>query len=230
MKTIGLLGGMSWESTVVYYQLLNTLVRDKLGGLNSAKVLMHSFNFEEIAVCQRAGDWQKATEILLGAARNLEASGADLLLICTNTMHTLAPEIQAGINTPLLHIADVTAAALLEQGVQKAALLGTRYTMEQEFYRERLKGHGVEVVIPGQVERQDVHDIIFDELCQGVVKDVSRKRYREIMARLTEEHGVEGIILGCTEIQLLVQPDDAQVPLFDTTYLHAKKAIELALS
>ncbi|TCP54459.1 aspartate racemase [Tumebacillus sp. BK434] len=230
MKTIGLLGGMSWESTAVYYQLLNRLVRDELGGLHSAKVILHSFNFEEIVAYQKAGEWQKAADMLLDAARKLEASGAELLLICTNTMHTLAPEIQSGLNIPLVHIADVTAEALRAKGVQKAALLGTRYTMEQDFYRERLQEHGVEVIVPGTVERQDVHDIIFDELCQGQVLEHSRRRYCEIMARLTEEQGVEGIILGCTEIPLLVQEEDACVPLFDTTYLHAKKAVEMALS
>lgn len=229
MKTIGLLGGMSWESTVVYYQLLNQLVREKRGGLHSAKVVMHSFDFEEIVACQKAGEWQKAADMLLAAARKLEASGAELLLICTNTMHTLAPEIAAGLNIPLVHIADVTAEALRAQGVQKAALLGTRYTMEQDFYRERLQEHGVDVIVPGSVERQDVHDIIFDELCQGQVLEHSRKRYCEIMARLTEEQGAEGIILGCTEIPLLVKDGDACVPLFDTTYLHAKKAVEMAL-
>ncbi|ARU63655.1 aspartate racemase [Tumebacillus avium] len=229
MKTIGLLGGMSWESTVVYYQLLNQLVREKRGGLHSAKVVMHSFDFEEIVACQKAGEWQKAADMLLAAARKLEESGAELLLICTNTMHTLAPEIAAGLNIPLVHIADVTAEALRSQGVQKAALLGTRYTMEQDFYRERLQEHGVEVIVPGSVERQDVHDIIFDELCQGQILAHSRKRYCEIMTQLTEEQGAEGIILGCTEIPLLVKAGDACVPLFDTTYLHAKKAVEMAL-
>ncbi|MCX7569829.1 aspartate/glutamate racemase family protein [Tumebacillus sp. DT12] len=230
MKTIGLLGGMSWESTALYYQLINQLVREKLGGLHSAKVVMHSFNFEEIVACQKAGEWQKAADMLLDAARKLEASGADMLLICTNTMHTLAPQIQAGLNIQLLHIADVTAEALREKGVRQAALLGTLYTMEQNFYRERLKAHGVDMIVPGAAERQDVHDIIFDELCQGVIKESSRTRYREIMTQLAEEQGAEGIILGCTEIPLLVREEDARVPLFDTTYLHARKAVEMALN
>lgn len=229
MKTIGLLGGMSWESTAVYYQLLNQLVREKLGGLHSAKVIMHSFNFDEIVACQKAGEWDKATAILLDAARKLEASGAELLLICTNTMHTLAPEIEAGINIPLVHIADVTAEAMQEKGVRKAALLGTLYTMEQDFYRERLNKHGVDVIVPSVEERQCVHNIIFDELCQGVFTEGSRDRYRQIMSQLAEQHGAEGIILGCTEIPLLVRAEDASVPLFDTTYLHAKKAVEMAL-
>lgn len=230
MKTIGLLGGMSWESTAVYYQWINQLVREKLGGLHSAKVVMHSFNFEEIVACQKAGDWQKAADMMLDAARKLEASGADMLLICTNTMHTLAPQIQAGLNIPLLHIADVTAEALREKGVRQAALLGTLYTMEQSFFRERLQAHGVDMIVPDTADRQDVHDIIFDELCQGVIKESSRTRYREIMTQLTEEQGAEGIILGCTEIPLLVREEDARVPLFDTTYLHARKAVELALN
>ncbi|KEO84698.1 aspartate/glutamate racemase family protein [Tumebacillus flagellatus] len=228
MKTIGLLGGMSWESTALYYKHINELVRDEFGGLHSANVLLYSVNFEEIAACQRAGDWAKAASILSEAARSLQAGGADLLLICTNTMHKIADEVQAAVSIPLLNIIDVTAEAIRAQGMSKVGLLGTNYTMSMPFYRERMAENGIELLVPEEEQKSVVNAVIFDELCQGVVKDTSREQYQAIMNDLTER-GAQGLILGCTEITLLVQDQHARVPLFDSTYLHAKRAVELAL-
>ncbi len=230
MKTIGLLGGMSWESTVPYYQQINQLVRERLGGLHSAKIVLHSVDFHEIAQLQRAGNWDEAEAILSRAAQGLVAAGAELLIICTNTMHKLATQIEAAAAIPLLHIAIPTAEAIQQAGLRKVGLLGTQFTMEQPFYRELLQTHyGLEVLIPTAVERAEVHRVIFEELCVGVVRDDSRQRYQQIMANLVAR-GAEGIILGCTEIAMLVSPEAAAVLLFDTTSLHARGAVELALA
>lgn len=230
MKTIGLLGGMSWESSAVYYRIINEAVMKRLGGLHSAQILMHSFDFAEIAALQRAGRWDLAAERLCEAAQRLERSGADLLLIGTNTMHKLAGEVAAAVQIPLIHIADPTGEAIKAQGLTKIGLLGTAYTMEQEFYKQRLvERFGLEVIVPEEQERKLVHDVIFQELCVGIVREESRQAYREIMERLVER-GAQAIILGCTEICLLVSQEDATVPLFDTTQIHAERAVELALA
>lgn len=230
MKTIGLLGGMSWESTVPYYQQINQLVRARLGGLHSAKIVLHSVDFHEIAQLQRAGNWDEAEAILTRAAQGLVAAGAELLIICTNTMHKLATQIEAAAAIPLLHIAIPTAEAIQQAGLRKVGLLGTQFTMEQPFYRELLQTrYGLEVLIPTAVECAEVHRVIFEELCVGVVRDDSRRRYQQIMANLVAR-GAEGIILGCTEIAMLVSSEAAAVPLFDTTSLHARGAVELALA
>lgn len=227
MKTIGLLGGMSWESTAVYYRQLNELAREQGGGLCSAKVLLHSFNFEEIVACQKAGDWKKASDMLAEAGRHLQNAGADLMLICTNTMHQVADDVQAGITIPLLHIVDVTAEAILQQGLSKVGLLGTKYTMAMDFYRERMKKHGIEILVPCEEQQTEVNRVIFDELCQGVIKDCSLQNYQAAVQEMVER-GAQGIILGCTEIMLLLQQEHLSVPLFDSTTLHVQKAMELA--
>jgi aspartate racemase len=229
MKTIGLIGGMSWESTALYYRQINLAVQQKLGGLHSAKLVLLNVDFHEIEVLQRAGDWAAAGEILANAARNLEAAGADFLVLCTNTMHLVAPAIEAAVHIPLLHIADPTAQAIQQAGFTKIGLLGTRFTMEQSFYVERLTQQGLEVFLPDGPDRDSVHRIIFEELCLGQVLGNSRQHYRRIMSKLVEQ-GAQAIILGCTEITLLVSAEDALVPLFDTTALHATAAAELALS
>lgn len=223
MKTIGMIGGMSWESTQTYYRLVNETIRDTLGGLHSARVLLYSVDFHEIEALQHAGDWDRAGEALSDAARSLHAGGADFIVLCTNTMHKVADAISAATPLPLLHIADGTADALAAARITRVGLLGTRFTMEQAFYRERLEARGFEVTVPDADDRSDVHRIIYDELCQGVIREASRATYREIMARLSAS-GVEAIILGCTEISLLVDQTDADVPLFDTTALHARAA------
>ncbi|WDS36173.1 aspartate/glutamate racemase family protein [Pseudoxanthomonas sp.] len=223
MKTIGLIGGMSWESTLPYYRILNETVRDTLGGLHSAKVLLHSVDFHEIEALQHAGDWDGAGQAMAAAARSLQAGGADFIVLCTNTMHKVADAITAATPLPLLHIADGTADALAAAGITRVGLLGTRFTMEQDFYRKRLEARGFEVVIPDARDRSDVHRIIYDELCQGVIRDDSRSTYRQVMSKLADT-GAQGIILGCTEISLLVDQRDASVPLFDTTALHARAA------
>ncbi|MDF2629714.1 MAG: aspartate racemase [Symbiobacteriaceae bacterium] len=231
MKTIGLIGGMSWESSVEYYRIINQGIRERLGGLRSAKILLDSFDFEEIACRQRAGNWDEAGEMLATSARRLEQSGADFVLICTNTMHKLFGPVQDAVQIPLVHIADPTGAAIKAAGIKRIGLLGTAFTMEDDFYRKRLEERfGLEVLVPeAQADRQMVHHVIFGELCQGVVRDESRAAYRAVMSRLVER-GAEGIILGCTEIGLLVGPADASVPLFDTTHLHAAAAVEQALA
>jgi aspartate racemase len=223
MQTIGLIGGMSWESTLPYYRLINETVRDALGGLHSAKLLLHSVDFHEIEALQHAGDWDAAGEAMAAAARSLQAGGADFIVLCTNTMHKVADAITAATPLPLLHIADGTADALAAAGITRVGLLGTRFTMEQDFYRKRLEARGFEVIVPEAGDRDDVHRIIYDELCQGAVRDDSRDTYRRIMAALADA-GAKGIILGCTEISLLVDQRDASVPLFDTTALHARAA------
>lgn len=229
MKTIGLIGGMSWESTALYYRQINLAVQQRLGGLHSAKLVLLSVDFHAIEVLQRAGDWVAAGHILADAARSLEAAGADFLLLCTNTMHTVAPAITAAVRIPLLHIADPTAQAIQQAGYSRIGLLGTRFTMEQSFYIDRLKQQGLEVLLPTPEDRDSVHRIIFEELCLGQTLEVSRQHYRRTMARLVEQ-GAQAIILGCTEITLLVGAGDATVPLFDTTALHALAAAEWALA
>jgi len=229
MKMIGLIGGMSWESTALYYRIINERVKQQLGGLHSARSLMYSVDFQEIEKLQVAGEWQKAGEILAQAAISLEKGGADFMVLCTNTMHKVADQITAAVDIPLLHIADATAQRIQQAGVKKVGLLATSFTMEQEFYKGRLEQFGIEVLVPDAPGRKRVHDIIYQELCLGVIRDESRAHYREIIAQLVEQ-GAEAVILGCTEITLLVKPEDASVPLFDTTLIHAEDAVKLALS
>ncbi|TNH88637.1 aspartate/glutamate racemase family protein [Aeromonas sobria] len=230
MKCIGLLGGMSWESTVSYYQALNRGVRAQLGGLHSARVLLNSVDFAEIERLQHAGDWPATAHLLAAEARKLQDGGADFLLIGTNTMHKVAPEIEAAIEIPLLHIADATAAKLWADGVTRVGLLGTRFTMEQEFYKGRLQDRfGLAVLVPDEAERERVHRIIYDELCLGEIRESSRAEYLAIIAGLAAA-GAEAVILGCTEIALLVGDAKAAVPLYDTTAIHAEAAVALALS
>ncbi|QWL67118.1 aspartate/glutamate racemase family protein [Aeromonas jandaei] len=230
MKCIGLLGGMSWESTVSYYQALNRGVRAKLGGLHSARVLLNSVDFAAIERLQHAGDWPATARLLAAEARKLQDGGADFLLIGTNTMHKVAPEIEAAIDIPLLHIADATARRLQADGIKRVGLLGTRFTMEQDFYKGRLQTHfGLEVLVPAEAERERVHRIIYDELCLGEIRDASRAEYLAIIAGLAAA-GAEAVILGCTEIALLVGEAQAAVPLYDTTAIHAEAAVTLALT
>lgn len=229
-KVIGLIGGMSWESSAEYYRIINEKVRDRLGNLHSARCLMWSFDFAEIEALQHAGRWDKATELLVDAARRLERGGADFMLICTNTMHRMADDVQAAVSIPLLHIADPTAERIKQGGFKRIGLLGTAFTMEQDFYKGRLAArHGLDVIVPGEEDRRTVHRVIYDELVQGRVEANSRAAYRDIIARLIES-GAEAIILGCTEIMLLVRPEDSAVPLFDTTAIHADAAVERALA
>jgi aspartate racemase len=230
MKTIGLLGGMSWESTALYYQWINELVKEKLGGLHSARIAMVSVDFQEIEELQHQNKWEESGELLSKAARNLEAAGADFLVICTNTMHKVVPQIEAAINIPLLHIADTTAEEIKKQGMKTVGLLGTKFTMEQDFYAGRLQEqHGLKVLIPNQEDREIVHRVIYDELVLGKVKEQSRQEYLRIMNKLREE-GAEGVIEGCTEIVMLVKQKHTNIPLFDTTAIHARKAVEKALA
>ncbi|MDH6573642.1 aspartate racemase [Streptomyces sp. SAI-117] len=229
MKTIGLIGGMSWESTAEYYRLLNEFTRERLGGLHSARCVLYSVDFAEIEQMQVQGRWAEAAEILAEAARSLEAAGADLMLICTNTMHKVADAVEAAVSIPLLHLADATADAVRAAGLSRVGLLGTAFTMEQDFYRGRLEAGGLHVYIPGSEQRTVVHRIIYDELCLGVVKDESRAAYQKVMEDLVA-FGAEGIILGCTEIELLIGPADSPVPVFPTARLHAAAAVDAALS
>lgn len=230
MKTIGLIGGMSWESTVPYYRQINETVRQHLGGLHSAKIILYSVDFHDVERLQHAGDWEAAGALLADAARALESAGADLLVLCTNTMHKVAPAIEAAVGIPLFHIADPTAAAIRQAGFSTVGLLGTRFTMEQDFYRERLRErHGLAVLVPPPEDRDLVHRVIYDELCLGKVVPESRDQYRRIIAGLVAR-GAQAIILGCTEISLLVGQPDAAAPLFDTTGIHARQAAEWALS
>lgn len=229
MKTIGLIGGMSWESTIPYYRQINERIKEKLGGLHSAKIALYSVDFHEIERLQRAGDWPAAGRLLAGAARSLQAAGADYLVLCTNTMHKVAPAIEAAVDIPLLHIADPTAEAIRAAGVATVGLLGTRFTMEQAFYKDRLvETFGLTVLTPDEADRQVVHRIIYEELCLGQIREESRQEYRRIIAALVEQ-GAEAVILGCTEISLLVGPADASVELFDTTALHALRAADAAI-
>jgi aspartate racemase len=228
MKMIGLIGGMSWESTALYYRIINEQVKQQLGGLHSARSLMYSVDFHEIEKLQAAGEWQKAGEILADAAISLEKGGADFIVLCTNTMHKVAQQITDAVSIPLLHIADATAQRIRQAGVKKVGLLSTAFTMEQEFYKGRLNQSEIEVLVPDAAGRKVVHDIIYQELCLGVIRDESRAQYRKIIAELVEQ-GAEATILGCTEITLLVKTEDASVPLFDTTLIHAEDAVKLAL-
>lgn len=228
MKTIGLLGGMSWESTLSYYKAINEGVKNALGGLHSAKIVMYSVDFEPIEQLQRAGDWDGTARILSEAARSIQAAGADFLLICTNTMHKIAPEIQAAIEIPLVHIADATAEVLVEEGIRTVGLLGTAFTMEQPFYRERLTNdYGLTVLVPSESGREIVHNVIYQELCLGKTESASKAEYLRIINALAES-GAEAVILGCTEIGLLVNQADTDVRLLDTAAIHAAKAVEYA--
>jgi aspartate racemase len=230
MKVIGLLGGMSWESTASYYRLLNTAIKEQLGGLHSAKVIVYSVDFHEIERLQRSAEWDAAGALLADAAKSLEAAGADCLLIGANTMHKVAPAIEAAVRIPLLHVVDATAAAIRKAGFSTAGLLGTRFVMEQDLYIDRLReGHGLGVLIPGPQDRDIIHRIIFEELVLGRTRAESRAQFSRIMSALVEQ-GAEGIILGCTEFSLLVRPEDCAVPLFDTTSLHARMATDWALT
>jgi aspartate racemase len=230
MKRIGLLGGMSWESSLEYYRFVNEEVRDRLGGLHSADCLMRSVDFAPIEELQRTGGWDEAGALLADEARALAAAGAELLVLCTNTMHKLSDRIVAAVDIPFVHIADTTADAVRAAGYETVGLLATGYTMEQDFYVGRLRDvHGLEVLVPDEGDRRIVHAVIYEELCRGIVSDASRDEYRRVMRALAER-GAECILFGCTEIELLVGPDDSPVPVFDTTRLHAAKAVELALA
>lgn len=229
MKTIGLLGGMSWESTQTYYRLINEDVKARLGGLHSAKLVLYSVDFGEIEALQHAGDWAATARILSDAALSVQKAGADFLVIGTNTMHKVAPEIEQAIDIPLLHIADATAKVLNRDAIHRVGLLGTRFTMEQAFYRDRLEDSGIEVITPDEPQRNQIHRIIYEELCRGEINPESRGSYLDIVTSLSER-GAQGVILGCTEIGLLIRQADADVPLYDTTEIHAAQAVERALN
>ena len=229
MKTIGMIGGMSWESTLEYYRIVNQEVKARLGGLHSAKCLLYSVDFEEIEALQRQDEWPEAAEVLSRAAQGLEKGGADFILICTNTMHKVAEEVEQSVSIPLLNIADATAEKIIAAGMQKIALLGTRFTMEEDFYKGRLvNAFGLDVLVPNNVEMDVIHRVIYQELCLGKIDNNSRQKYLDVINRLKGE-GAEGVILGCTEIGLLVKQEDTDIPLFDTTEIHARAAVEYSL-
>ncbi|XTZ13699.1 aspartate/glutamate racemase family protein [Micromonospora echinospora] len=228
MLTIGMLGGMSWESSAHYYRLVNELVRDRLGGLHSARCVLYSVDFADIERLQSAGEWEQAGRLLGQAAAAVQAAGADLLLLCTNTMHKVADQVQAAVSIPLLHLADATAEAVTAAGLHTVGLLGTAFTMEQDFYRDRLTRHGLRVIVPGPEDRAEVHRIIYDELCLGDVRETSRRTYQRVIERLVES-GAQGVILGCTEIELLISPADRSVAVFPTSRLHVQAAVNAAL-
>ena len=229
MKTIGLLGGMSWESSIEYYRIINQAVKKRLGGLHSAQCLMYSVDFAEIEVLQHAGEWETLTQVMINAVSRLEQGGADCLLICTNTMHRMADQIESATSIPLLHIADATADAVKAKGLHTVGLLGTRFTMEGDFYKGRLeKDHGLKVLVPDNDGREIIHRIIYDELVQGEIRDASREAYLDTITNL-QNQGAEGVILGCTEIPLLVKQADVDLPIFDTTTIHAEAAVKWAL-
>ena len=229
MKTIGLIGGMSWESSLEYYRIVNETVKEKLGGLHSCKCLMYSVDFGVIEALQHQNKWDELTKLMIEAAQNLKHGGADFIVICTNTMHKMAPEIETATGLNVLHIADVTGAAISKNQIQKVGLLGTRFTMEGDFYKKRLKdNYDIEVIIPEDADRQIIHDIIYNELCLGVIKDDSRQKYIDIINKLCA-NGAEGIILGCTEIPLLIKQSDVLIPVYDTTKIHAESAVDFAL-
>jgi aspartate racemase len=229
MKTIGLIGGMSWESTAEYYRIINQAVKEKLGGHHSARLVMYSVDFEEIEDLQHRDRWDELTRLMIEAARRVERGGADFLLICTNTMHMMAGEVGESISIPLLHIADATAQAIKAEGLTRVGLLGTRFTMEQDFYKGRLEEiYGIEVLIPGEEDREAVHAIIYDELCHGIADPSSKGMFNRVIGKLASE-GAQGIVLGCTEIPLLIKQEDAAVPMFDTAEIHAKAAVDYAL-
>ena len=223
MKTIGLIGGMSWESTVTYYKIINETVKEKLGGLHSAKCILYSVDFQEIEECQANGNWEKSGEILGEAANNLEQAGADFIVICTNTMHKVINQIKGKISIPILHIAEMTAEKILEKGLKNIALLGTKYTMEQDFYKSKLIEKEINVIIPDKNDIEIINKVIYDELCLGIINSNSKKKFLEIVDKLRSK-GAEGIILGCTEIGLLIKNEDTDVPLFDTAVIHAEEA------
>ncbi len=228
MKTIGLIGGMSWESTVTYYQIINETIKKELGGLHSGKILLYSVDFDEIEKCQAEGDWDKSAKILSEVAIKLEKAGADYIVICTNTMHKVAPQIQSQISIPIIHIAEATCDKLKENSIKKVALLGTKYTMTQDFYKSKLEEGGISVIIPDEQDVEIVNNVIYNELCLGKVLDTSKKKYIEIIEKLSKK-GAEGVILGCTEIGLLINQNDTLLPVFDTTKIHAEKAALLSI-
>jgi len=228
MKTIGLIGGMSWESTVSYYQIINNTVKERFGGFHSAKILLYSVDFSEIEECQTKGEWEKAACILTDAAQKLEKAGVDFIAICTNTMHKVAPQIQERISVPIIHIADATVEELKKNNIRKVALLGTKYTMTQDFYKERIKRHGIDVIIPDEDDVELVNNVIYEELCLGNINDDSRKEFIRII-ELLKKQGAEGIILGCTEIGLLIHQKDSPLPVFDTTQIHAHTLAVMAI-
>ncbi|WP_042224359.1 aspartate/glutamate racemase family protein [Oceanobacillus manasiensis] len=228
MKTIGLIGGMSWESSAEYYRIINEEINRRLGGLHSAKIVLHSVDFEEIEYCQKTGEWERAGKILADCASSLERAGADFILICTNTMHKVIQQMEASVKIPILHIADATALAIQNAKIKKVGLLGTSYTMEQDFYKKRVEDNGIEVIVPEQAARAEVNAIIFNELCHGKIESSSREYYKSVIADMVVQ-GAEGIVLGCTEIGLLIKAEDSPVPVFDTTHIHAIKAVEKSL-
>lgn len=229
MKTIGLIGGMSWESTELYYRWINEGIKERLGGLHSARIVLVSVDFQEIELLQREGDWDRAAELLAAAARCVEMAGADILLVCTNTMHKVAPQVAAAVSIPLLHLADATAVSIEREGIKGVGLLGTRFTMEEDFYKSRFFARGLDVIVPEAADREIVHRVIYDELCLGKIKDDSRQAYLRIIAGL-KERGAECVVLGCTEITLLIEQQHTNMPLFDTTAIHARAAVEYAVS
>jgi aspartate racemase len=230
MKTIGLIGGMSWESSSEYYRIINETVRERLGGLHSAECIMYSADFEEIENLQHQGKWEELTKLMLNFAQKLEGAGADFIVICTNTMHKMAEEVENNTNIPLLHIADATAEKIIEKGLRKLGLLGTNFTMEEDFFKKRLEEkYNIEVIIPSQNDRRIIDSVIYNELCLGIIKQSSKEKYKEVINRLISD-GADGVILGCTEIPLLVSQGDVEMPVFDTTTIHAKSAVEFALT
>jgi aspartate racemase len=228
MKTIGLIGGMSWESSIEYYRIINEEVREHLGGLHSAKCVMHSVDFERVHQLQNNGDWAGLTDVMVGAAQGLKNSGAGFILICTNTMHIMAEDVSERAGVEVLHIADATGQEIKARGLKKVGLLGTKFTMEMDFYKKRLERYGIETIIPEEEDREEVHRIIFRELCAGVIDPASRERLKEIIVRLASR-GAQGIVLGCTEIPLIISQKDAYVPVFDTTRIHAVAAVKHAM-
>ncbi|MEI4612559.1 aspartate/glutamate racemase family protein [Bacillus cereus] len=228
MKTIGFIGGMSWESTSEYYRIINEEIKERLGGLHSAKCLINSVDFEEIERCQSSGDWDGAGEILGNAAYSLQKGGADFIIICTNTMHKVVGKIKAKIDIPVLHIADATAKEIKRKDIQKVGLLGTKYTMEQDFYKSRIEEHDIKIIVPSGTNREKVNEVIYTELCLGKIVVQSREYYKRVIEELVQE-GAQGIILGCTEIGLLIKQENVSVPIFDTTHIHAIEAVKVAL-
>lgn len=229
MKTIGLIGGMSWESTVTYYQIINEVVKEQLGGLHSAKVLLYSVDFQEVEECQAKGEWDKSADVLASAAIKLEKAGVDFIVICANTMHKVVPQVQAQISIPIIHIAQATVEKLKESGVSKVALLGTKYTMQQDFYKDKLVAANIEVLIPDDCGVALVNHVIYNELCLGITSQKSKDEYLRIIAQLKEKGGAQGVVLGCTEIGLLIKQEDIDLPVFDTTQIHARKAALFAI-
>jgi aspartate racemase len=230
MKTIGLVGGMSWESTLEYYRIINQYTKERLGGFHSARIVMYSVDFAEVESQQHEGRWDDLTRLMIDAAQRVERGGAELLVICTNTMHKMADDVQKDIRIPIVHIVDVTAEAIKSRSMKRVGLLGTRFTMEQDFYKGRLvRNHALEVLVPEEKEREDIHRILYNELCLGEIKEKSKGTFQNIIAHLAAR-GAQGIILGCTEIPLLVSQEDYEIPLFDTTALHARAAVDAALS